>query len=200
METSVTIDSTKELAPVKARATKMGLAVNSLVIKDDASLAEATKIRAGIKDVAKSIDQKKKEITAPLNLALKNTRALFAPLEVACDEASRELDRKVITYNREIEEVRRQAEERLASRVEKGTLKIETAAKKMEALPEAQRHVTTDKGSMTIVKVKKFEVTDVSKLPLEYILPNDGAIRKAMYTGTQLEGVRYWEEDRVSGR
>ena len=193
-------DQSKALAPIKARATKMQSIVNALVIKDEASLAEATKIRAGIKDVAKQIDAKKKEITTPLNTALKNVRALFAPLETACEESSRAVDQKVIAYNQEIEKTRLAEEERLAGKVEKGQMKPETAAKKLEGLPEIQRHVTTDKGAMTIVKIKKFKVVDLSKVPLQYHLPNETEIRRAMYAGTELTGVEYWTEDQVSGR
>lgn len=191
---------TEELAPIKARTTKMQSFVSALVIKDASGLDEAAKVRAGIKDVAKKIEEKKKEITAPLNTALKNVRALFAPLEAACEEASRDVDAKIISYNREIEKVRQEAETKLAARVERGTLKIENAEKKMEALPEAQRHVVSEKGSITITKIKKFKVTELSLLPIAYHLANEPEIRRAMHAGTELPGVEYWQEDSISGR
>lgn len=193
-------DPSKELAPIKARATKMQSVVNALIIRDTNGLEQATKIRSGIKAVAKEIDEKKKEITAPLNLALKNVRALFAPLEVACEEAFRSVDVKVLVYNREIEKTRAEEEAKLAVRVEKGTLKVETAAKKLEVVPEAQRRVVTEKGKITIIKIKKFKVVDLAKLPIEYLLPNEPEIRRAMHVGTELPGVEYWQEDSVSGR
>ena len=174
--------------------------VTALVINDALGLEKAAKIRKAIKDVAKQVVEKKSEITAPINIALRNVRALFAPLETACEEASRTIDSKIISYNLEIEKVRKEAEAKEAAKVERGSIKIETAARHLEAVPEAQRHVSTEKGAVTIVKIKKFKVVDLSKLPIEYLLPNEVAIRRAMYDGKQLGGVEYWEEDSVSGR
>ena len=193
-------DTTKELAPIKARTNKMQAVVNSLIIKNEKDLAEVAKIRAGIKEVKKQIKDKKEEITTPLNTALKNVRALFAPLEASCEEATEVLDQKYIAYNRQIEEARRTEEAKLAARVEKGTLKMETAVKKIEAIAEAPKHIATDKGSMTITKRKNFKVVDINKLPIQYHLANESEIRRAMYAGTQLPGVEYWEDEIVSGR
>jgi len=198
MAATAVTDPSKALAPIKARATKMQAVVDALVIKDQIGLNEATKIRSGIKDVAKQIDAKKKEITAPLNTALKNVRALFAPVETACEEASRAVDRKVIVYSQEVEKTRQEEETRLAARVEKGTLKVETAAKKMEALPEAQRHVETDRGSMTIRKIRKTRIVDLALLPREYLVPDEVLIRKDALAGKVIPGVEVYEEDSVA--
>lgn len=193
-------DPIKALAPIKARTTKMQSVVNTLVISDATGLAEAAKVRGAIKDVAKQVKNKKEEITAPLNIALKNVRLLFAPLEAACDEASRNVDLKVIAYNREVEMARQEAEAREAAKVERGSIKVETAARHLEAVPEVQKHVATDKGSITISKIKKFKVVDLALLPVAYLLPNEPEIRRAMHAGTELPGVEYWVEDSVSGR
>ena len=135
-----------------------------------------------------------------MNTALKNIRALFEPLETACVSACKIIDQKVIAYNNRIEETRRIEEEKLTARVEKGTLKPETAARKMETIPTADRHVTNETGSLTITKLKRFRITDISKVPIEYMLPNETAIRKAMHEGKDIPGVEYFIENSVSGR
>src|SRR3990167_5072296 len=191
-------DPTKALVPIKARTNKMQTVVNALVINNERGLDEAAKIRAGIKAVAKEIDEKKKEITQPLNLALKNVRGLFVPLEEACEKASRAVDSKVLDYHQKISKEREEAEAKLAKRVDNGTMKMSTAAKKMEELPEAQRHVTTENGAITIRKIKKFRVVDITKVPVEYIIPNEVKIRKAMFDNILVSGVEYYEEDNIT--
>ena len=189
-------DTTKSLAPIKARANKMQAVVNALVVSDGAGLIAAANVRAGIKIVAKQIDEKKKEIIEPLNLALKNVRGLFAPLEEACEAATKTVDAKVIAYNVEIERIRQEAEAKEAAKVERGSIKIETAVKHLEAVPEARRHV----DGLTIIKRRNFKVVDLTKLPIEYHFANETKIRIAMYAGTELPGVEYFQDDIIQGR
>lgn len=178
--------------------------VNALVIHDEQGLAEAAKIRIGIKSVIKEV---KERMEAPIKVAYqayKNIKAeqekTFGEFLASCEAASRAVDGKVIDYNREIEKVRQEAEAREAAKVERGSIKVETAARHLEEVPEAQRHISTEKGSITIVKLKKFKVVDLSKLPIAYHLANEPEIRRAMNAGTELPGVEYWVEDSVSGR
>lgn len=193
---------TKALAPIKARVTKMQTVVDALVIVDEPTKEKATNILHGIKSIAKDIDTKKKEITQPMLKALSATRALFAPLVQQYEEAERIVKGKMIDYYQEQEKIRLEAEEKLAARVEKGTLKVETAAKKLEEAPEVKTHVATDQGAAaTIRKVKKFRVVDKSKLPMRFLLPDETAIRRWMNEGKgDLPGVEFYEEDSVSAR
>ena len=200
MVKKITTDPTKALVPIKARTNKMQTVVNALVINNERGLNDAARIRAGIKAVAKEIDEKKKEITQPLNLALKNVRGLFVPLEEACEKASRAVDSKVLDYHQKISKEREEAEAKLAKRVDNGTMKMSTAAKKMEELPEAQRSVITENGGLKIIKIKKFRIIDLAKIPLEYIQPNEPEIRRAMYAGTEISGVEYYTEDIIQGQ
>ena len=196
----VTEKTTKEIAPIKARVTRMEGAVLALRINNEKTLNEAVKILSGIKDVARQVKEKKEEITKPLNAALVAARALFRPMEAQCEEAERQVKHDIVVYNVELEAARTLKEAELAARVEAGTLKVETAAKKLEAVPTAITHHEAEKGEITIRKVKKFKVVDLSKLPIEYHLPDETAIRRIMNAGTELPGVEYWLEDQVAAQ
>jgi len=179
---------------------KMQTIVNGLKIVDKKTNLEAANILSGIKSVSKEIDAKKKEITAPMNEALKATRALFSPMELQLKEAEQGVKTAMLAYHKEEETKRLAEEERLAKRVDKGTMKMDTAVKKLEETPEVDSHMETDTGSATIRKIKKFKVVDMKKLPMEYHLANETVIRMEMNNGKELPGVEYWEEDNISAR
>ena len=75
-------------------------------------------------------------------------------------------------------------------------MKFSTAEKKLEKIEQPKQTVTSEKGAATSKKVPKYEVVDVTKLPVEYIQPNAGAIWNAVRAGVkEIPGVRIWEED-----
>ena len=193
------VSLTKELTQVTSRLTKMQDVVHALVVKDDASQVEATNILAGIKSIAKQIKDFKDLRIKPINDALKLLRSDYKPVEDYCKEKESIVKGKMIVYHREQEAIRLKKEEALAKRVEKGTMKVETAEKKLEEAPEVQNKVEAEKGSATFRKVKNFEVTDLSKLPIEYHTANTVLIRQEMRSGRELPGVRYFEEDQLAG-
>lgn len=201
MAKTIIVASEKDLVPIKARVTKMQAVVSALVVEDEDGVMEASKILTGIKDVQRKIKTYKDARIKPINDALRLLRADLKPIEEHCAENEKIVKDKVITYNTELEKIHREAEAKLAERVEKGTMKIETAARKMEEVSEVTTHISTEKGSMTIKKVKKFRVVDLSLLPLRFHLANEVAIRQRMNAGqSDLPGVEYYEEDQVSAR
>ena len=74
----------------------------------------------------------------------------------------------------------------------------ETAISKLEALPVTEKEQSTSEGLVQFADVKCFEVINLALLThetgVEYILPNDTLIRKAMKEGRELPGVKYWTE------
>lgn len=76
----------------------------------------------------------------------------------------------------------------------KGKFKVDTAVRKIEEIDRPTGAVATEAGVVKYKTTQKFEVMDVTMLPIEYILPDEVAIRKAMLEGKKLPGVRYFEE------
>ena len=77
----------KELAIVKKEVSAVvAVAVQTEVVDDD-SMLTAGEVRKKIKVVGKMVKEKKESITQPLNEALKQFRAMFAPIEAMYEEA-----------------------------------------------------------------------------------------------------------------
>src|SRR5574343_46772 len=89
---------TKELAPNKVQISKAEQAATALQIKTADDLTDATSLLGKIKSVGKMITDKKESITKPLNLALKNARAFFAPIEEQYEKAEKIVKDKMVAY------------------------------------------------------------------------------------------------------
>lgn len=188
----------KEIMPYVAKAQKL------VVIKNEKDMALASEMRTQLKAYEKQVIAKKEEGTAPLNLALKNIRSWFKPLEERIDESLESINSAMIKYQTEQKKKADEEAEKIANRVGdgKGKLKAETAMKKIDDLDTPQKTVKTASGGTQFITVKKFEVMDLQELAKVkdkqggfYILADESRIRVAMKAGIELPGVRYYTEE-----
>jgi hypothetical protein len=188
----------KELVPIKAQVTKAEAAANSLQVKTADDLTAATELLGKIKTVGKLITGKKESITKPLNEALKNARAFFAPLEQSWWNAEKIVKDKMIVYqNAELAKAAKKTEV-IEKQVESGKMSFDKAADKIEAITP-QKNVTTDAGAAQFRTVKEVVIEDESKLPREYLVPDMVKIRKVALAGIAIAGVKVVEKQAVAG-
>jgi len=194
------------LAPLKAQVTKLSNRANDLTVENDVQMSEANNILSDLKKVKKQITSRKEEITKPLNEALKSARALFKPVEDDFETAERIIKDKMLDYHTEQERLREEAEAKIEARREKGTLRDETADRKLGELDEVEKTVASDKGATTFKTVRKVRITDVSLVPKEY-LQNDKvmdailtAVRKDALEGYPIAGVEVYDDKQVANR
>jgi len=149
----------KELAPVKARITKAESYANALVIKTDDDQKKATSALSELNRMGDDITARKEAITKPLNAALKSVRDLFKPLEMAHTSATTLIKRKLIAYH---DAKKKEADEeaaRIAARAAKGTIKPETAVRKMDEIAPVEKNVKTEEGAVQYKKVRVATIT-----------------------------------------
>jgi hypothetical protein len=61
---------------------------------------------------------------------------------------------------------------------------------------EVQKNVSTDMGSLGIMKVRKFAVEDITKVPAEYLRVDEVAIGKLVRAGIpSIPGIKIWTEE-----
>lgn len=187
METAPIED--KELQIVKSNTTKAANAANDLVIGNADDMTKATELLSKINLAGDMIKARKEAITKPLNAALASARDLFRPLETAQTEAKTIVSRKMIDYQTKVENERKAEEAKIAARVEKGTMKIETAAKKVEALAPVETKVEAKSGTVSFKEVRVPKVVDETKIPREYLVLDMVKIRRDALAGIQIPGV-----------
>ena len=199
---------TKEVIKVVEKKVETAIEqVRSVEITDDASLTAGTEMLANVKKLAKFVTQEKEKITKPMNEALKAARALFAGPEKLLIDAESTLKGKIITYTNEVERKRREAEAKIAARVEKGTMKAETALGKIADLEVEKKAVHTEAGSAKISVVRKVHFTEVTELSAEdvaflakegYLVWDEPFARKQALAGLKVPGVEVYEDKQVS--
>lgn len=198
--------SNTNLTPIKRQVTTAVNRANDILIDSPESLASAADILKAVKDAGKVVKGEKEKITKPLNESLKAARDLFRPIEDDLATGERIIKTKMVDYESEIEAKRAAEAAKLEARVEKGTMRTDTAMRKMDDLETVDSTVKGAKGSVNFREVRKVKIVDPTKIPLKYLANEKviDAIRAAVSTdvlnGTKVEGVEIVIEKVVASR
>jgi hypothetical protein len=142
-----------------------------------------------LKEVRKAIEEKKKSITDPLNLALKNTRSLFTPIEDKLDTIEGHLKDQVVSYNNKLLKEQADRVEKAKDDIKKGK-DIDEATKKLSNTQEKIKAVPT----MSVLKVK---IVDFSKVDDKFKTFNEQEA-KAFHRANpeiKVEGLYFYTEE-----
>lgn len=196
------IDNTKEkeLAIIEENISTMESKANALEITDENSYKEAIDFGKQVKDYGSNITKLKKAITDPANEILKTARAMFKPVE---DKYNKSLDLvkvKCLDYKKKIDEKAREEEQKIANRVEKGTMKMETAEKKMAEINRVEKTTQGNIGRAQSRILKKVRIIEgrENDIPREYLVPDMVKIRKDALDGKDIPGVEVYNEEIIS--
>lgn len=182
--------TTKELVPIKKKIEAVAEKAKDIAIRSSDDMATATVILSQMNGYMDSVKEKKETLTKPLNEALKNARAMFKPLEETYEEAIEVLREKMSFYQTQQMKIKREEELKIASRVKegKGNLSIETAVKKIEALPQVNKEVATDAGLVQFREVKVLVILDPLLIPREYLVIDESRLLKDLKEGKTVAG------------
>ena len=190
---------TKELTVLKGQVSKLENQANAVTIGTQEEYALAVDIVAKLKAFDSELTQKKESITKPLNEALRNARAIFAPIEAQFEKAEAIIKGKLLDYKRKKDAEVAAKEAKIAEKVGDGRMKIETAEKKIEAIERVETTTRGKVGEVQIRKVKKFRIVDAVALPRQYLIPDLVLIRRdAVNNNIRIPGVEVYEEETVA--
>lgn len=203
---NTTLVPAKELEQFKKEVTSAEKFSLGLEVKTQEDYKAATDEGIEIKARLDAVIARRKEISDPLYKSYKSVIALFKPLEDAGELALKTIKGKMLDFKKAEARKADEAKQKLAERVERGTMKPETAVRKIEAMPEQTATVKTETGKSTMKKVTKYRLIDVYALPKEFLKPelklSDVADKKKVEAsfklGTPVPGVEQYEEDELS--
>jgi exonuclease VII small subunit len=178
----------KELVPIEKTVTLVSKKVADLVIKDAITMATATELLSQVNRYADSIDEKKQEVLAPMNEALKKFRAMFKPLETKCDEAIKTIRGKMTVYQTKKIEEERKKETKLVEKMESGEIDIDQAVNKLNKITRVEKTVETESGSIRFREDKILKIWDHTMIEREYLIPNERQILQALKDGKKVSG------------
>ncbi len=190
---------TKEII-IKEQAQSIIDKIEELSITDGEQMTQATSTLSQLNKMLDALVEDREKMTKPLNAALKEIRGKYKPAEEILDNAISALKGKMSKYQTEQLAIQKAESDKIAEKVIKGSIKVETGIRKLGELDSPEERIDTEEGKVSFRTVKKFEVVDMSLLPIQYHLPNEPTIRGSMMAGLELPGVRYWEEQSIINR
>jgi hypothetical protein len=176
----------------------------AIEVKTSAAAANATEMTGQTKRLAKSVDDRRKEIIAEPDSFVRKVNGFCKPIADRLKAIESLLKRKLADYAYQVELQRREIERKQnEARVElQKQVDAEAAAKGVEsvtiapvAMPTKKEPVRSDSAVSSAVMVWKHEVIDAAAVPREYLMVDDKAIAAAVKAGIRnVAGVRIFEE------
>lgn len=182
--------TSKELVPLKRSIASVAEQVTALTIKSADDMKKAVVVLSTLNKYADSVKAKKDTLAKPLNLAIKNVRAMFKPLEETYEGAIEALRAKMSAYQTEAKRLADEEAAKIAARVKPGTgnLTIETAVEKIQAIDKPADNVATDVGDVKFRETKILKVVDASIVPREYLVLDEKKILDDLKAGKMIAG------------
>jgi hypothetical protein len=162
----------------------------------------ATNDLSMIAKLKKAMETKRKDYSQPFQEHVKFINETYKTLMLPVEQADIITRQKMSAYMQEQERKQREQEEinrlRMEAAQKEAALnngEIKESVNLVDVV-EAPKKVISDAGSVGTMKVRKFEVEDITKVPIEYLKVDEVAIGKLVRAGIKsISGIRIWEED-----
>ena len=162
----------------------------SIKVIDPISLTQASAIYSKLKEYFKKTKAEEDSLTERPLGEIAKIRAIFKPKRDRADALIKYVYAEISAYQT-AEALRvKQEEAKIAARIGegKGHLKIETAVAKFDAIEKPVESVATGAGTIKFRTDKVLRITDKSLIPLEYMEPNENAIKRSILAGASVPG------------
>ncbi len=178
------------------------------VIKSLEDIKAATDDKVLIKKVSDAIEELRKTYTQPLNDHVKTINLTFKQLSEPLDLANKITDEKILTFRKEVEKKRQEAEAINQQKIElarkeasfNGTGEVTINTTPVE-VPEVSKTVKTETGTLGVRRTRKARVIDFAKLPDTYKLENTRLLNAAASSGVkEIPGVEFYFEESITTR
>lgn len=174
----------QQIVPIVKKASEI------IAISTDQELKQAVTLLSELNKFNDKIIEEREKITKPLNEALKAERARWKPIELQNQEAIASIRTKMTEYQTALIKQRTETEQSITDRVApgKGHLSLETAVKKLGAIPEVETEHSTDAGLVQFRQKQQLKVTDLEKIPKAYFDLNEAKLLKDLKEGVVVPG------------
>ena len=196
-----------------------------VTIKNDDEMKGISNLLRSIKTRAKELNDKRLEITRPIDDSKARIMGLFRPIEDKLKKAEVIIKQGILSYEKKIAEENRrlqeeanrlakEAEERRKAAIvkdaetalEQGKPELAVAyIEKAEAVFVAPINVAKERRpeGISTVRVWKYEILDPLLIPREFLIVDETKLQKyatAMRETAKVEGVRFYEDTIISAK
>lgn len=182
----------QEITVIERELNPMLVKAKDLSIQGTKDMTVATEYLSQLNLAKDKVTERMETITLPAKETIKAAEAIWKPFINMAKDAIQLIRDKQSAYQTEQVRIVREKEAKIAARVSSGNIKLDTGVRKIGEIEKPVEEIYTDSGNVKFREDQCFEVMDVSKLPVKYVVANEVAIRIAMKAGIQIEGVRYF--------
>lgn len=194
METSISkpkINQKKEVKQVIKATSEIKLIADNMSIISKEAQIEASDLIKQIKGHKKTLTEMKEFFTKPSKMIMDFIRGQIKDLMNPLDEMEKNLKEKLITYQEVLEGKARVEREKFEKKTEKAIENDKPLP--VEAPIEAEKKVKSEESTLSYKTTWKFEIEDSSKVPAEYMIPDEVKIGKVVRAGIrEILGVRIY--------
>lgn len=163
-------EAKKEVEIVNNESRKLADQIYKMKITSEASMNEATEVLISVKKMLKEIEKRRKSITQPLNLAIKNVNAMFKDPSERLTDAEKMIKEAMIKYQERIERRAAKKADKIEAQVDSGDLTMQEAMGKLSNVKEAKNGASVESGSTNVRTITKIRITNPAELPPKYFL------------------------------
>jgi hypothetical protein len=194
------IEKDKEVKTLVQGAMAMMAAIGAHEITDKASSDEANKRLLDAQQIMKTIEARRKFFVEPYKAVAKAIDNIFNRTYDPLDAAVRTLRTKMGDYAMKVEREAKPKRDAIIKKEAEGKIKPETAVKQMAKVETIAPVARTDAGSISYRTDVKLRITDETKLPREYLVPDERMILMALKGGKKVAGAELYEVKVPVGR
>lgn len=184
--------------------------LKTLEIKNDKDMSDAIDIMGQMSAREKRLEDMRKSIVQPLNVQVKAINDMFKKMSAPFTEMKQTVKDAISRFRTKQEAERRTLEDRMRREAEEAA--AEEARKKHQSVKATIENVSVPvvaaapnaiagkDHAAQFRHIKDYRVLDEKKIPDEYWILNDRAIRDAMRNDTEIPGVEYFEKEIIASR
>ena len=167
----------------------------SLEIKDETSFIQAGEILWAIRTFLKKVESMRVFFTKPLHDHMTNINTEFKQISAPLSTLDKQITQKLKDYRQQIETKRLEEQARLdaeAQARQETSLIPEVIA---PIVPAQSKSVHTETGKITFMKVRKWEVEDITLVPPIFMKLDEARVTATIKAGVDIPGIRTWYEE-----
>jgi len=212
MENIINISNTAlaKFSEAKEQIVLLTAKCKNVIINNPEGLESAKKLAKTAKKVETLIEDKRKEITAPILTEKKRIDDFAKSLTVELNSAIASLRNQILSFEKKLEaeriaeqkrleEEQRKLEESLNKSVISGidTEELQQESQRLLELREQANEIGSNQSS-AVRKVWSFEVIDEKLVPIEYLSINERKIKEAITAGIRdINGIKIFQKEQL---
>ena len=167
----------------------------SLEIQDETSLIHASETLGAIRSFLKKVESMRVFFTKPLHDHMTNINTEFKQISAPLSTLDKQITQKLKDYRQQVEAKRLEEQARLDAEAQ--------ARQETSLIPEAiapivpaqSKSVYTETGKITFMKVRKWEVEDITLVPPIFMKLDEAKVTATIKAGVDIRGIRTWYEE-----